>query len=117
MSPSDATPVQGRPRLRCRVALHRWARFKHEDADLENPAAQAMWITRCRYCGVERGNGVRFFVGLAVGLIAAAVLLWWLVSPVLAALLVIGALLSLSTVAGVITRSRRIGAFGFRYRD
>jgi hypothetical protein len=116
MSSGHPTAVKGRPRLRCRIGLHRWARFKHEDADLENPGAEPVWVTRCRYCGVERGSGISLIAGLAGGLTAAAVLLWWLVSPLLGGVVVIAAFFSLFAVARVISLSR-VSGFGFRYRD
>ncbi|HVP75123.1 MAG TPA: hypothetical protein VMS63_03800, partial [Gaiellaceae bacterium] len=92
-----------------------WVQLKHEDADLEYPGAEAVWLTRCRYCGVERGSGVSFVVVLVGVAAAAGALLWWLVSPVLGVLLLMGALLGLLAVARGLALSRP-SRFGFRYR-
>lgn len=90
-------------------------RIKHEDADLAEPGTAAEWRTACRYCGVERGSGLRFMVGLAGALAVAGALLWWLVSPVLGVLLVMGSVLGLGRTAAL-TLLGRVGSFGFRYR-
>jgi hypothetical protein len=115
MAAVRSTGSEDERRLRCRIGLHRWVQFKHEDADLENPGAEAVWLTRCRYCGVERGSGVSF-VMFPVGVAAAAgALVWWLVSAVLGVLLLMGALLGLLAVARAFALSRP-GRFGLRYR-
>ena len=115
MSAARAAGSEGQRRFRCRLGLHRWAEFKHEDADLENPGAAAVWLTRCRYCGVERGSGVPFMVGMAGVLAAVGMLLWWLLSPVLGVLVLLGSVLSLLAVGRAVALGRPT-RFGLRYR-
>jgi len=116
MSPARSTGSGGKRRLRCRIGLHRWAQFKHQDADLDNPGREPVWLTRCRYCGVERGSGVSFIVGVAGVLGAAGALLWLFVSPVLGVLVLLGAVLSLLALVRALALSRA-NRFGLRYRD
>lgn len=115
MSAARSTGSDDQRRLRCRIGLHRWVEFKHEDADVENPGAEAVSLTRCRYCGVERGSGISFAVVLVGVAAATGALLWWLVSPVLGVLLLMGALLGLLAVARAFALSHQ-SRFGFRYR-
>jgi hypothetical protein len=115
MSAARSTGSEDQRRFRCRMGLHRWVQFKHGDADLENPGADAVWLTRCRYCGVERGSGVSFMMVLVGVAAATGALLWWLVSPVLGVLLLMGAVLGLLAVARAFALSRP-SRFGFRYR-
>ena len=95
--------------------MHRWAQFKQVDSDLEVPGKEAVWLTRCRYCGAERGSGVYFTLSLAGVLAAAAALLWWLVSPVLGVLVLMGALMSLLALARAFAYGRP-SRLGLRYR-
>jgi uncharacterized membrane protein YecN with MAPEG domain len=115
VSAARSTGSEDQRVLRCRVGLHRWVQVKYQDADLENPGAEAVWLTRCRYCGVERGSGIPFAMAMVGVAATAGALLWWLVSPVLGVLLVTGALLGLLGVARTFALSRP-GRFGFRYR-
>ena len=102
-------------RLRCRAGLHKWVRVKHEDTDLAEPGAAAEWRTSCRYCGVERRSGLGFMLGLSGALAVGGALVWWLVSPVLGVLLVLGSVLGIGWTASL-TLLGRVGSFGFRYR-
>ena len=115
MSAARATGSEGRRRFRCRIGLHRWAEFKHEDADLESPGVGAVWLTRCRYCGVARGSGVSFMAGMAGVLAVAGALVWWLLSPVLGVLVLLGSVLSLLAVGRAVALGRPT-RFGLRYR-
>jgi hypothetical protein len=79
-------------RLRCRLGLHRWARYRETDASLANPALAAEWDVRCRDCGAERHAGtvtslVIFAVVFVVGVLSLA---FW--SPLVGALLLVGAM-------------------------
>jgi hypothetical protein len=89
--------------------------IKHQDSDLANPQEGVVWRTTCRDCGVERGSGVRSIAVLVGVLAVAGGLLWWLVSPVLGALLLAGAVMGLGWVARIAAIGRA-GSFGFRYR-
>ena len=71
--------------------MHRWARLLEEDRDLENPGTTAEWTTVCRDCGTERGASVGLAVGFCVAAAAASVVCFWLISPFLGAVLMIGA--------------------------
>ena len=83
--------------------------------DLENPGQDVEWRTRCRCCGAERRSGLASAFALAGVLSVVGVLLWWLVSPVLGGLLIIGAVMGLGWAAAIAALGR-IGSFGFRYR-
>jgi hypothetical protein len=88
--------------------------IQHRDMDLENPGQDVEWRTRCRYCGAEPRSGLASTFALAGVLAVAGVLVWWLVSPVLGGLLIIGAMMGLGW-AGTIAALGRIGSV-FRYR-
>ena len=70
----------------------------------------------CRYCGVEQRAGLGATFALAGIVAVAGALLWWLVSPVLGGLLIIGAILVGLGWTAALTFLGRIGVFGFRYR-
>ena len=104
-------------RLRCRLGFHRWTQFRQVDPDVDDPGGNASWLTKCRYCGAERGSGVAFMLGLTGVLAIGAVVVWIAVSPVLGGLLVLGAVTGL----GATMRARWYGTYnrrvGFRYRS
>ena len=89
--------------------------IKHEDTDLDNPQEEVEWRTVCRYCGLEQRAGLGATFALAGIVAVAGALLWWLVSPVLGGLLIMGAVLGLGWTAAL-TFLGRMGGFGFRYR-
>ncbi len=79
--------------LRCRIGLHRWARFKEEDDSLADPEAAAAWVWRCRYCRVERDFHTKRLLGVAGALVIGSIPVWLLGAPLLgAAFLVIAAM-------------------------
>ena len=82
--------------------------------DLENPGQDVEWQTSCRYCGTERRSGLASTFALAGVFAVSGVLLWWLVSPVLGGILIIGAVMGLGW-AGTMTALGRASSF-FRYR-
>lgn len=88
-----------RPRLRCRLGLHRWVRVQHRDPDLELPAPE--WRTECRDCGRLRGSGLPValtFFGLVF--VAGLALLAW-GPPFLGALVIVGSVGGLGWTAGL----------------
>ena len=78
-------------RFRCRIGLHKWVRVRQVDLDLENPSQSAYWRTTCRYCGCEHGSGTAVLATLSVVAVGASVAVFWLVSPLLGAIMMIGA--------------------------
>jgi hypothetical protein len=115
MTAARSTGSEDERRLRCRIGMHRWVQFKQEDADLENPGAHAVWLTRCSCCGVERGSGLTSLVVLVAVAAATGAFVYRLVSPVFGVLLLLGAVLGLLAVARAFALSRP-SRFGFRYR-
>jgi hypothetical protein len=79
-------------RLGCRMGLHKWVRYEREDADLENPSRSIEWFSKCRYCGREQGSGTVVSLYLCGPAVLAAVAVFWLLSPLLGVVLMIGAL-------------------------
>ena len=95
--------------LRCRVGLHRWARFKEiTDPDLADPSSSAEWVTRCRDCSREQGTGTVW--ATVAFLIVFFVALWCLFfgPPLLGAVLMIGAITGLLWAAGATIGDRLI---------
>lgn len=96
------------PKLRCRVGLHRWARYRETDPDLEDRGPSAAWSTRCRDCGREVGTGHAWATVVFLVVFAGAV--WCLAAgpPLLGAVLMIGAMSGLTLTAGAVLGTRLV---------
>jgi hypothetical protein len=93
-------------KLRCRIGLHRWKRFKETDPDLEDRGPSAEWQTRCRDCQRVQGTGTVWATVAFVGVFVLA--LWCVLAgpPLLGAVLMIGAITGLLWSAGAVIGSR-----------
>ena len=78
--------------LRCRIGFHKWVRVKHSDPDMATEVREADWDTRCRYCGRAHGSGIALTAVLIVGAVASAIVIFFLWSPLLGALIMVGAI-------------------------
>ncbi|HVS85560.1 MAG TPA: hypothetical protein VHD91_08005 [Gaiellaceae bacterium] len=90
-----------RERLMCRIGLHRWARMRQPDPDLENPQLDAPWVSRCRYCGRERGDASLFLTALFGAVFLGSIAIFWFSSPLLGALVMIAGMSGLMWTAGL----------------
>jgi hypothetical protein len=79
-------------RLRCRLGLHRWARYRETDASPANPARAAEWHVRCGDCGAERHAGTATSLMIFAVVFAGGVLSLAFWSPLVGALLLVGAM-------------------------
>jgi hypothetical protein len=62
-----------------------------EDRDLDNPGASAGWVSVCRDCGAGRTASIGFALAICAAAVVASVLVFWLFSPLLGAIIMIGA--------------------------
>jgi Flp pilus assembly protein TadB len=86
-----ALPVLHGETFRCRLGLHHWTRLRIEDRDLDNPRASAEWVSVCRDCGAGRADSIGLALAICAAAVVASVLVFWLVSPLLGAIIMIGA--------------------------
>jgi hypothetical protein len=79
--------------LRCRIGLHSWARSREADPELSEPHRSARSVTRCRICRRERAEDAVGTVSLLLfaAVLAAGAVLLVFSSPLLGAVLVVGA--------------------------
>ena len=94
-------------KLRCRLGLHRWARYIERDHDVADRNATE-WKTRCRDCQREMRNGGVWATVTFVVIFGIA--LWCLLAgpPLLGAVLMIGAFSGLLWTVGATLGSRFI---------
>ncbi len=78
-------------RVLCRLGFHRWVEIKKTDPDLDKPSQQAEWLIKCRHCGREKGEGMRFALSLSVAAMVGSAAVFWFLSPLLGAIMMIGA--------------------------
>jgi hypothetical protein len=93
-------------KLRCRIGLHRWARYLESDPDLQDRGATTEWHTRCRDCNRKLGSGTAWATVTFLIVFAAAI--WCLAAgpPLLGAVLMIGAVSGLLWTAGAVLGGR-----------
>ena len=84
--------------MRCRLGLHRWSRFRVADPDMA--AGDYVWETRCRDCSAPQTAGealsTMFFLLVAI----VAVVAFFALSPLLGAVLFIGAVAGIGWAMG-----------------
>ena len=103
-------------RFRCRIGLHKWVRVRERDPELADPGQSAYWRTTCRYCECERGSGIAALATVSVVAVGASIAVFWLLSPLLGAIMMIGAVggLGWAVVPATIDRIARWLSVGFR---
>jgi hypothetical protein len=103
-------------RFRCRIGLHKWVQVRQRDPDLDNPGQSAYWRTTCRYCGCEHGSGIVALTTACVVAVVASIAVFWLLSPLLGAIMMCGAVggLGWAVVPATIDRVARWLSVGFR---
>src|SRR5262249_40495122 len=84
--------------LRCRIGFHRWVRSRRTDPEQDNGAQSGEGESTCRYCGRAQGSGIGLLSALIGAAVIGAVAVWWFLSPMLGAVIMIGAVFGLFAV-------------------
>ena len=103
------------PHWRCKVGLHRWARFKDPEGEIRT--YDGTWTLRCRDCGREPAAVSVLMIVLVVGALVAGLVLVFTVGSLLGAALIIGGIgaLGVVMVPGLVERlGRWLGSGTFR---
>ncbi len=86
------TPIAATQPLRCRIGLHKWVRLARRDLTLDQPGQHVETQTTCQLCGRERKSGGWVAAVLSVAVAAAGVVIFFLASPMLGAIVMVGAI-------------------------
>lgn len=81
-------------KLRCRLHLHKWVRIKQPTGSDEE------WRMECRYCHAPQKAGSIVSMGFFGVFALAAVAVFWFLSPLLGAVMMVGAMSGLMWAMG-----------------